>query len=273
VIECVVNVSEGQRPEVVAELAAAAGTDLLDVHTDADHHRSVLTLVGETAPRAVARTAVELLDLRSHQGAHPRIGVLDVVPFVPLEDTPMTAAIAARDDFAAWAAAELGLPCFLYGPERSLPEVRRGAFTSLSPDTGPPVPHPSAGAVAVGARPLLVAYNLWLAEPDLELARRIASSIRSDSVRALGLAVGDRVQVSMNLVRPHRVGPAAVWDLVAGRTTIAGAELVGLVPAEVLEVVPPSRWEQLDLGVDRTIEARLAERERRSRQHGSDDES
>ena len=207
-LECVINISEGRDLEVVAAIAAAAGPDLLDVHTDADHNRSVLTVVGEDAPRAVARAAVERLDLRHHVGVHPRIGVLDVVPFVPLGDTPMSAAVAARDEFAGWAAEALGLPCFLYGPERSLPDVRRGAFLTLGPDVGPSAPHPSAGAAAVGARRVLVAYNLWLVEPDLETARRIASAIRGDGVRALGLAVGDEVQVSMNLVDPERVGPA-----------------------------------------------------------------
>lgn len=269
-LECVVNVSEGRDGEVVAALAAAAGGDLLDVHSDPDHNRSVLTLVGEDAPRAVARAALERLDLRRHAGAHPRIGVLDVVPFVPLGDTPMSAAIAARDEFAVWAGDELDLPCFLYGPERSLPDVRRGAFTTLTPDTGPSSPHPSAGAAAVGARRLLVAYNLWLSEPDLDLARRVAAAIRRPAVRALGLAVGDHVQVSMNLVDPTDVGPAAVWDLVADQAPIARAELVGLVPAAVLQGTAPERWVQLDLAPDRTIEARLSGRDRRPHQSGSD---
>jgi glutamate formiminotransferase / 5-formyltetrahydrofolate cyclo-ligase len=270
VLECVINISEGRDPEVVAAIAATAGPDLLDVHTDADHNRSVLTVVGEDAPRAVARAAVERLDLRHHVGAHPRIGVLDVVPFVPLGDTSMGAAIAARDEFAVWAAEALGLPCFLYGPERSLPDVRRGAFLTLGPDVGPSSPHPSAGAAAVGARRVLVAYNLWLAEPDLDAARRIASDIRGDGVRALGLTVGDDVQVSMNLVDPTRVGPAEVWDLVAAHAPIARAELVGLVPRAVLDAAPAERWAQLDLGPDRTIEARLAGRDRRSHSSGSD---
>ena len=269
-LECVVNVSEGRNLDVVAAIASAAGRDLLDVHTCDDHHRSVLTLVGEDAPRAVARAAVERLDLGTHSGAHPRIGVLDVVPFVPLDGTPMSTAVGARDRFATWAAHELDLPCFLYGPERSLPDVRRGAFTTLAPDTGPSLPHPTAGAVAVGARTVLVAYNLWLAGSDLDQARAIAAAIRSDAVRALGLAVGDDVQVSMNLVDPGRVGPAEVWDLVVGHAPIARAELVGLVPAAVLEAVPAARWEHLDLGPDRTIEARLAERDRRPHESGSD---
>lgn len=269
-LECVVNVSEGRDRDVIGVLAAAAGADLLDVHSDPDHNRSVLTLVGEDAPRSVAEAAVELLDLRRHTGAHPRIGVLDVVPFVPLGDTPMSAAVTARDEFAVWAGAELELPCFLYGPERTLPDVRRGAFTTLGPDTGPSAPHPSAGATAVGARRLLVAYNLWLAEPDLDEARRIASAIRSDAVRALGLAAGEQVQVSMNLVDPRRVGPADVWDLVAAEAPIARAELVGLVPVAVLAAAPAHRWSQLDLAEARTIESRLAGRDRRSHQGGSD---
>lgn len=260
-LECVVNVSEGRRPTVIAALSDAAGPDLLDLHSDPDHHRSVFTLVGEEAPRRLARAAVAALDLRVHQGAHPRLGVVDVVPFVPLGDTSLAAAVAARDRFCAWAAAELGLPCFAYGPERTLPEVRRDAFGPLAPTTGPAAPHPTAGAAAVGARPLLVAYNLWLAVPDLARARALARDLRSPAVRALGLAVGRDVQVSMNLVAPHEVGPAEVWDAVAARTAIARAELVGLAPAAVVEAVPRGRWAQLDLAEERTIEARLARRD------------
>lgn len=256
-LECVVNVSEGRDPELVAELVRAAGPDVLDVHSDPEHHRSVLTLVGEEAPRRVTRAAVAALDLGGHRGAHPRLGVVDVVPFVPLGGATLDDAVAARDRYATWAAAELGLPCFAYGPERGLPEVRRTAFASLAPTWGPLPAHPTAGAVAVGARPVLVAYNLWLVEPDLDLARTIARDLRSDAVRALGLAVGPSVQVSMNLVAPHRVGPAEVWDAVAARADVARAELVGLVPDAVLRAVPPPRWELLDLAEDRTIEARL----------------
>ncbi|HZM31202.1 MAG TPA: hypothetical protein VFB77_11965, partial [Acidimicrobiales bacterium] len=146
-LECVVNVSEGARAEVVAAIATAAGADLLDVHADAHHNRSVLTLVGEDAPRAVARAAVERLDIRRHQGVHPRIGVVDVVPFVPLAGATLADAVGARDRFLAWAADDLGLPGFAYGPERSLPEVRRRAFADLAPSAGPPRPHLSAGAV------------------------------------------------------------------------------------------------------------------------------
>jgi glutamate formiminotransferase len=256
-LECVVNVSEGRDPVVLAELAAAAGSDLLDRHADPDHHRSVFTLVGTAAPRRLATAAVEHLDIGRHDGVHPRLGVVDVVPFVPLAGTTLADAVAARDAFAAWFAGELAVPCFLYGPERSLPEVRRRAFRELAPDVGPSVPHPTAGACCVGARPVLVAYNVWLAEPDGARAREIAAAVRSPAVRALGLTCGDRVQVSMNLVAPEVTGPAEAYDAVAARTAVAGAELVGLVPAAVLDRIPPSRWEELDLDPDRTIEARV----------------
>lgn len=256
-LECVLNVSEGRDERVLADLAAAAGHDLLDVHTDADHHRSVLTLVGERAPRAVAQVAVDRLDLRRHEGAHPRIGVVDVVPFVPLDGDDLTAAVGARDRFAAWAADELEVPCFLYGPERSLPDVRRRAFDDLAPDVGPARPHPTAGAIAVGARPVLVAYNVWLADPDLALARSIAADLRGPAVRALGLQVGGEVQVSTNLLDPWTVGPAHVHDRVAAVAPVARAELVGLVPSAVLADIDPSRWDELDLAPSRTIEARL----------------
>jgi glutamate formiminotransferase len=262
VLECVVNVSEGRRSEVISALSEAAGGDLLDVHVDAHHHRSVLTLVGEDAPRAVARAAVELLDLPSHQGVHPRIGVIDVVPFVPLAGSTFDDARAARDRFAAWIAESLGVPAFLYGPERTLPDIRRGAFRGLAPDRGPAEPHATAGAVAVGARPLLVAWNVYLAEPDLERARAIAKAVRGPDLRTLGLQVGDDVQVSMNLIAPDRVGPAQAWDAVAAHAPLARAELVGLVPQAVLDATPPERWAQLDLTADRTIESRLARRPR-----------
>jgi glutamate formiminotransferase len=265
VLECVVNISEGRDLAVVAAIAAAAGTDLLDVHSDAHHHRSVLTLVGEDAPRAVATAAVERLDLHGHDGVHPRLGVVDVVPFVALDGAAAADALAARDRFVAWFAATHRVPCFAYGPERTLPEVRRQAFGELAPTTGPAEPHPTAGACAVGARSLLVAYNVWLADADVAASRAIAAVVRRPGLRTLGLQVGTRAQVSMNLVDPERWGPAAAFDLVADAARAAGAavdgaELVGLVPATVLDAVDPRRWAALDLAEDRTIEARLAAR-------------
>ncbi len=275
-LECVVNVSEGRDAGVVAAIASAAGDCLLDVHTDHDHHRSVFTLAGpsprlEEAVREVARATVQRIDLRRHEGVHPRLGALDVVPFVPLgpDGSPggpaaeLTPALEARDRFGAWAGDELGLPCFFYGPGRSLPEVRRQAFDLLPPDTGPPVPHPSAGACAVGARHALVAYNVWLDTPDVGVARAVAAAIRGPSVRALGLAVDGVTQVSCNLVDPSVVGPAEVYDAVVrlaeeGGIRVERAELVGLAPAAVVEAVAPARRQGLDLSPDRTIEARLS---------------
>jgi glutamate formiminotransferase len=257
---CVVNVSEGRSATVLDALAAAAGRDLLDLHVDPFHHRAVLTLVGEEAPRAVAAEAVRHIDLRRHAGAHPRLGAVDVVPFVPLGDAAMGDAVAARDGFASWAADALGLPAFVYGAGApALPEVRRTA-RSRRPDRGGPLPHPTAGVVAVGARPVLVAYNVVLAGGDLGLARRVASSVRREAVRALGLRVGGEVQVSMNLVAPAEVGPAAAYDAVAALAPVRRAELVGLLPAVVLGAVDPARWPSLDLAADRTREARLAAR-------------
>lgn len=259
-IECVINISEGRDLDLVEEIALSAGSDLLDVHTDADHNRSVITVVGTTAPPAVIEHAVQRLDLRTHDGVHPRIGVVDVVPFVPLAGSTYEDALRARDAMSSWIANELQIPVFLYGPERSLPEIRRSAFTTLQPDLGPSEPHPTAGAVAVGARELMLAWNLWLSEPDLDLAKSIASSIRGPGVRALGLQVGDEVQVSMNLIDPLTVGPAEVYDRVAALAAIERAELVGLAPQAVLDSVNENRREQLNLSVETTIESRLQRR-------------
>jgi len=269
-LECVVNVSEGCDSAALSALSVAAGSCLLDRHSDCGHHRSVFTLAGGvdavmSAAQDLARAAVDLLDLRTHVGAHPRFGVLDVVPWVALEGWPLrdaqgTAAERgprARDTFARWAATELGLPAFLYGPGRSLPEVRREAWRTSLPDFGPREPHPTAGSVAVGARGMMVAYNLWLAEPDIARARAVATAVRSEEVRALAFALGEQVQVSCNLVQPLVVGPAQIWDTVESMAPVARAELVGLVPQTVLDATPESRWDELDLGVERTIEERL----------------
>lgn len=147
-LECVVNVSEGADSSVLHALREAVRNDLLDVHSDAHHNRSVFTLVGEKAPRALTRVAVGLLSIATHDGVHPRLGVVDVVPFVPLSGSSMDDALAARQRFAQWAADELGLPSFLYGPERSLPTIRKNAWTPLFPDVGTREPH-STGAQCV----------------------------------------------------------------------------------------------------------------------------
>jgi glutamate formiminotransferase / 5-formyltetrahydrofolate cyclo-ligase len=266
VLECVINVSEGRRDTVITTVSAAAGSCLLDVHTDPHHHRSVLTLAGagvEAAARALTVMAVSVVDLRSHRGVHPRLGAVDVVPFVPLGASTPADARAAQLRFAGWMSAALDVPCFLYGARISLPEVRRRAFRTLWPGTGPVVPHPSAGATCVGTRPVLVAYNVWLREgTSRTVARTIASAVRGPLVRSLVFHVGDRLQVSMNLVDPAQFGPAPAYDEVARHARALGtgverAEVVGLVPQAVLEAVPQARWAELDLDPRRTIEARL----------------
>jgi glutamate formiminotransferase / 5-formyltetrahydrofolate cyclo-ligase len=264
-------VSEGRRRDVLAGLSAEVGSCLLDVHRDEHHHRSVLTLAGppatlEEAVRRLVSAAVERLDLRAHQGAHPRFGVVDVVPFVPLgrglpvsREADLAPAVAARDRFANWATAALGLPCVLYGPlptaeVRTLPEARR-----LMRGT---VGHATAGVTAVGARPVLVAYNLWLDADDLALAERVAGEVRGPSLRALGFRLGSKVQVSCNLIDPWRLGPGRAHDEIAARlqgtgVAVARGELVGLLPREVLHAVDPDRWGMLGLAETSTIESHL----------------
>ncbi len=267
IFECVINVSEGRDMTTIDSLTSEGAPATIDVHTDADHNRSVLTLAGgkddlEAAVRRVAAAAVARIDIRTHSGAHPRLGALDVVPFVDLSELAgrpnhTDGSSGLRDGFAQWASETLGLPCFAYGAERSLPEVRRNAWRSLDPDYGPVRPHPSAGATAVGSRPILVAYNLWLKEPDLAAARRVAAELRSPTVRTLGLAVGSHVQVSCNLIAPFAVGPGMVYDEVMRSIPVERAELVGLVPRAVLHAESRTRWEQLALSEGKTIEARL----------------
>ncbi|MHB8456775.1 MAG: hypothetical protein ACYDBS_03650, partial [Acidimicrobiales bacterium] len=212
--------------------------------------------VGE-ASLALARRALPLLDLAAHEGVHPRLGTVDVVPFVPY-GASMGDAIVERDRFARAFAAE-GVPCFLYGPERSLPDVRRTAWQSLQPDLGPATPHPTAGATCVGARGVLVAYNIVIDAP-VQRARELARLVRSPTVRALGLALGNESQVSLNLVDPDKTGPADVHDQVAAEATIVRSELVGLLPASILAKIPEHRWAGLGLAASCTIEARLEAR-------------
>lgn len=276
-LTCVINVSEGRDDTVLAALADACGTVLLDLHRDGDHHRSVLTLgdpdpkVVEEAAFSLVEAAVARLDLARHAGVHPRLGVADVVPFVPLlpgasleelGTASLEEAATARDRFCQVAASDLGLPCFRYGPlpgggERTLPEIRRRAFVDLPPDAGPIVPHPSAGAACVGARRCLGAYNLLLEGDDLGLAKGIARSLRSPEVRALAFPVAGGVQVSCNLVAPWRVGPLEVYEAVTARARVASCELVGLLPLAVAQAVPADLRLRLDCPLERTLEARL----------------
>ena len=260
---CPLNVSEGRDSQRIAQLTAVAGESLLDIHSDAQHNRSVLTLGGPSvlsAVRNVTRQALATIDIRQHSGVHPRVGAVDVVPFVPTTPDEFGEATAARDEFAAWAGDVLSLPVFLYGPERSLPEVRRRAFRDLSPDFGPASSHRTAGACCAGARGPLVAWNAWLAADDMALARQIVRDLRAEltGVRALAFTVDGRAQVSCNLVEPQTTGPDAVYDFVNERSPVIRSELVGLIQESALSRVPRSRWQLLDLSPDRTIEARTA---------------
>ena len=259
-LECVINVSEGLHHAILDSLAQSCADDLLDIHSDPDHNRSVFTMLGVDAPRALARAAVAALGLNDHSGVHPRIGVVDVVPFVPLVDSTMNDAQIARNEFAAWAAEELNVPSFLYGNERTLPDIRKTAWTSLFPDVGLKVPHPTAGAMCVGVREPLVAYNLWLEDVDLATTRRIAAAVRTANIRTLGLQVGTFTQVSVNLIQPMISGPNDVFSAVSQHATVHHVELVGLLPASVLATIPRDRWEDLDLSVEQTIEWRLTNR-------------
>jgi glutamate formiminotransferase len=280
VLECVPNVSEGRDETVVATLADACGASLLDVHRDADHHRSVFTLAGPgprdatAAVRALARAVAEHVDLLDHRGVHPRFGALDVVPFVAL-DEPGSVAVDAARGFADWIAAELGIPVFLYDdadPEgRSLPDARRTAFDARAPDRGPAAPHPRLGAVAVGARPPLVAVNCWLDAGDVAVARGVAAAVRErdgglPGVRALGLALpgAAATQVSMNLVDLDATGLEAACTEVrrraeAAATRVTRVEVVGLVPAAELARCRQAFLDWAALGPDITIESRLGE--------------
>ena len=223
---------------------------------------------------------MQSIDLTTHRGIHPRLGAVDVVPFVPLSGadgtiTSWEAIISARDAFAAWAASTLAVPCFLYGPERSLPEVRRQAFSALSPDTGPVAPHSTAGAMAVGARTVLIAYNVWIAGPDAgspaqaeaaEVAKTLAARLRRPGLRTLGLAVDGGAQVSCNVIDHDRVTLTEVFDEVATGSaefncSVTRGELVGLLPQVALSAVHKERWVELGLRAEDTIESRIGTRQ------------
>jgi glutamate formiminotransferase len=268
--ECVVNLSEGQRLDILDELSDAAGPSLRDRHADALHNRSVFTLINDVDGlvrdvHALVTLAMHLLDLEGHAGVHPRLGVVDVVPFVALDPSEDHLARALRDETAEWIATTFTVPVFLYGPlpngaDRSLPDVRRGAFRTLSPDFGPREPSVHLGASAVGVRGPLVAWNICLRGVSLAEAKGIAKEIRRPEVRALAFEVGDVIQISCNLIDPSVAGPSVVYDDVEGRLgrgVIERCELVGLVPEAVLRAQDSTRWEQLGLRLDATIESRL----------------
>ncbi|MGC8481320.1 MAG: hypothetical protein ACP5PJ_07205 [Acidimicrobiales bacterium] len=254
-IESVINVSEGVDQERLDTLREAVRDSFLDMHVDPDHHRSVFTLCGPHVVRdalSLLRTAITLIDLTLHSGVHPRHGVVDVVPFVPLWDSTPQDALRARTEFEVGAAA-LGVPTARYGEEvgdPSLPALRQRLRNHPPEDADP-----KRGVIAVGVRRPLVAYNMMV-NCDLLEARIIARQIRSDAIRALALPVGGGIQISTNLIRPERVTPWDVFQLVGTMTEILSTELVGLIPRSVLEKIPRTKWTLLDLDASRTIEAR-----------------
>lgn len=297
-IECVPNFSEGRRPEVVDEICrtigAVEGVTLLDSSRDESHNRSVLTFAGTPEPVVRAATAavgraIELIDMERHSGAHPRIGAADVVPFVPLAGTPMEHAVELARRFGEQIARRFDIPVYLYGEaalrpqRRRLANVRRGQYEGLKadigvdperdPDFGPLRLHPRGGAVAVGARKPLIAFNANLATEDVALAKRIAAAIRESSgglpaVQAMGVLLdnpGERrfAQVSMNLVDWERTGiPAVVREVrrmarEAG-TDIDHCELIGLAPAGALLEVASDALGLRSFSADQALELRLA---------------
>ena len=268
-IECIPNISEGRRTEVLDACASAirrTGVRLLDVKPDAAHNRTVYSFAGQPGPvrdaaLALFACALEAIDLRQHSGEHPRIGAVDVVPFVPIEGATMADCVALARDVGAAVASRHNLPVFLYEEaaaspaRRNLEDIRRGEFEGLAaklqdpawrPDFGPATPHPSAGASVVGARMALIAYNINLATDRLDVAKKIATAIRQSSggfrfVKAMGIALEDRriVQVSMNLTNFEKTPIFRVFETVkreAARygVNILESEIVGLVPAAAL---------------------------------------
>lgn len=270
VIECVPNVSEGRRTDVIKGLAdaleAVPGLRVLDVQSDAAHNRSVFTLAGDAAAMAAGiprlfEGALAAIDLRSHKGEHPRMGAVDVVPFIPIEGVTMEACVQLAKSIAADVASRFSLPVYLYedasgNPARkNLEDIRRGEFEGLAakmaqpawaPDYGPATPHPTAGATVIGARMPLIAYNINLATNRLDVAKKIAAAVRMSSgglryVKAMGIPLEDRgiVQVSMNLTNYEKTPIFRVFDLVKREAARYGvqvleSEIVGLVPAAAL---------------------------------------
>jgi glutamate formiminotransferase len=297
-VECVPNFSEGRHPEVIAAIrdavAAIDGVRVLNVQSDADHNRFVLTYVvsearAVEAGMAAARTARDLIDLRLHEGAHPRMGALDVFPFVPLADLPMARCVALAEALGRQIGAELDIPVYLYEeaarePSRvNLENVRKGGFEGLRdsivndpsrlPDFGPSVVHPSAGAVAVGARRPLIAFNVYLGTADPRLAKTIAKAIRHSSgglryVKGLGLEMPGTgtTQVSMNLTDFKATSLVRVMDLIRAEAARWGvpvlhSEVVGLIPLDAMLDAARAFLQLRDFTPDQVLERRLLEAE------------
>ena len=293
VIECVPNVSEGRRPEIVAAMAdairAVDGVRLLDYSSDASHHRSVFTFAGdaagvERAVLALFERAVADVDLRVHRGEHPRMGAVDVVPFVPIEGVTMADCVALARKVGTAVADRFHVPVFLYeeassNPARkNLEDIRRGEFEGLAakmategwaPDFGPAAPHPSAGAVVIGARMALIAYNINLATNRLDVAKKIAAAIRHSSggyrfVKAMGIALEGRgiVQVSMNLTNYEKTPIFRVFETVKREAERYGvavleSEIVGLVPSAALNAAAEFYLQMAGFNADQVLENKL----------------
>lgn len=293
IIEAIPNFSEGRRPEVGEALAVAArkaGVAVLDFTRDPDHHRCVLTFAGgpravEEAAFAVARKAVELIDLTRHRGAHPRMGAIDVLPFVPLRDATMADAVAMARSVGARIGSDLSLPVFLYEAaatrpgRRNLADVRGPEFEGLReaigrdpdriPDFGPNRIHPTGGCVAVGARMALIAFNIDLDTEDVSIARKIARTIRErdgglPGIKALGIALPGRkcAQVSMNVCDYTKTGLLAVFAAVEREAALLGTrvragELIGLVPRAAFPEDGARALKLLEFNPGRILESRL----------------
>jgi len=294
-VECVPNVSEGRRAEVISKVASAVaavpGVRLLDQTSDADHNRSVFTFAGApedvlAAAHALCDAAFAEIDMREHAGAHPRLGAVDVVPFVPVSGVTMADCVALAKRFGREAGEKHGVPVYFYAAAATRPErVKLGDIrnktqyeglaavlaTTHVPDAGPATFNERSGGMVVGARPFLIAFNIELDSTDLALAKRIAKDIRESSgglpaIQALGFELTDppRVQVSMNVLDFQRTSLATVWHEVASRASAAGVrvirgELIGLIPLDAALQVTADAL-KLD-GFDRTrvIEARFLE--------------
>ena len=290
-LECVPNVSEGRRADVIAALEAAiggAGVHVLDRSSDPSHNRSVYTFAGEPqalhdAVMRLFAAAIDAIDLRVHDGVHPRMGSVDVVPFVPLDGATMDECVALAKRTAADVAERFQIPVFLYEEaaaredRRSLSDIRRGGIDGVAlrmkqpawrPDFGPDHPHPTAGATAIGARPILIAYNVNLASNRLGVARRIASVIRAAGggfahVKALGMQLENGiVQVSMNLTNYKETSMTTVFDAITREAAADGvrvldSEIVGLVPKDALPADPVRRIKLRAGDVNRVLETRL----------------
>jgi len=293
IIESIPNVSEGRRPEVVEAIASAVravpGVRLLDYSSDASHNRSVFTLAGDAAPLKAAilamyEQALAHIDLRTHQGEHPRLGAVDVVPFVPIEGVTMAQCVDLAKEVAADVASRFGVPIYLYedasnDPARkNLEDIRRGEFEGLAakmaskgwaPDFGPSAPHASAGASVVGARMPLIAYNINLNTNRLDVAKKIAAAIRHSSggyrfVKAAGFELKDRgiVQVSMNLTNYEKTPIFRVFETVRREAerygvSILESEIVGLVPAAALNATAEFYLQIAGFKSDQVLENRL----------------